>query len=116
MGYTNGRYGFTACETSTLQSRFKKYAGQGLKNFDEFLRWCSTAGYVKHGHLRKLDERLPHGPENSYWVAPGTLEFPPGHPCRECSAELAAQCSRPCQARLDYWDNHMAAIRRRFGL
>lgn len=120
MSYKNGRYGLTAQDMRALNNQWHYWglAGQGWKSFDEFLRWCVAEGYCRNCRLRKSDERLPHGPGNSYWEEPGTHipTFPDGHPCRGCDVERAAECSRPCQARLDYWDEHMAAIRRRFGL
>lgn len=116
---TKGRYGFTGDEVHALYESWRRF---GLKDesawdcFDDFVLWCSRAGWCKSCHLRKVDERKPHGPKNSFWDPPDTAGsiYVPGHPCRECKKE--PHCTAICDKRAAYWDERMEPLRRVIGV
>ena len=118
MGQIKGRYGFTSREARTLYERWRIIGADGKSGwscFDDFLLWCSRVGWSKSCHLRKLNDRKPHGPENSFWEDPdGRAIYPPGHPCRECQKEPI--CAAICEKRAAYWDERMEPLRRVMGV
>lgn len=115
------RYGLDGNAINTLNARWRKLKldQEGWASFDQFLHWSSIEGWRPHCHLRKINEQKPHGMYNSFWEAPGGGNhgmFQNDSPCRSCDPEIAENCVRPCKARLDFWDQKMEDLRRRFGL
>ena len=119
MGQIKGRYGFTSREARTLYERWRIIGADGKSGwscFDDFLLWCSRVGWSKSCHLRKLNDRKPHGPKNSFWDLPDTAGavYVPGHPCRDCPKE--PHCTAICDKRAAYWDERMEPLRRIMGV
>ena len=113
------KYGFTEKEVNQLAQiwKTKDLGGQGWKDFDAFLRWSSAFGWRSHCRLGKESPLSPHGPRNSYWTRPdGSTDgmYSPYSPCRNC--ESSEKCEHSCKERIAYFDRHMAAIRRSYGL
>lgn len=63
-----GKYGIPPKEVENLRSRYTKHhLKEGFGSFDAFLRFASERGYKPGLRLRRYDERVPHGPNNSFF-------------------------------------------------
>ena len=66
------RHGLTGEEIQSLSNKF--YIMNGRENwdsFDDFLLWCQDNGYRKDRRMRRINNKLPHSKENSYFHLAG---------------------------------------------
>ena len=63
-------FGFDGKETENLRARFRKIPQEdkAWKTAEDFMMWAAESGYITGTHLRKHNDALPHGPNNSYWL------------------------------------------------
>lgn len=62
------RHGLSGEEIQCLSNKF--YLMNGRENwdtFDDFLLWCRDNGYRKDRKMRRINKKLPHSKENSYF-------------------------------------------------
>lgn len=64
----NGRHGLTGTDVRNLSARYYKIEST-WKTKDDFIKWAGKHGYQKGRFLRRYDEDMPHGPDNSYWYS-----------------------------------------------
>lgn len=65
--YRKPEFGFTPEQTYNLHRRYTYLRNHTWESFSAFLQWASETNVAKGAFLRKKDESLPHGPDNSYW-------------------------------------------------
>lgn len=60
-------YQLNADERYRLHRRYVYLREHQWESFEAFAKWALDTGVWKGAYLRKKDEELPHGPDNSYW-------------------------------------------------
>ena len=92
-------FGFDSKETENLRARFRKIwkEDKAWTTAEDFMKWAAESGYETGMHLRKHNDALPHGPDNSYWLDRGsensrlrlTIEMKNGSEyCKGCDKKI----------------------------
>lgn len=68
--------------------------------FEAFYRWSIEEGYVPGDRLKRYDDTLPHGPDNSFWQGQDEGEFSLMRTLEWC----------------EKWDQTVNKLRKQFGL
>ena len=70
-------FGFNHRETENLRTRFRNIPQEDRvwECVEEFIKWARDSGYAKGLHLRKHNEEMPHGPDNSFWLTANAGEL-----------------------------------------
>lgn len=97
---TTERYGIPGDDVANLRRRWMRHRlqGCGWESFDAFLLWCSQKGFKKGMTIVKVDEDLPHSPENSlfqYRNMKKPVKQPAPKPKEEVG-DFCAKCKNKC--------------------
>lgn len=95
------RYGIPGDDVANLRRRWMRHRLRecGWESFDAFLLWCSQKGFKKSMQIVKLDDNLPHSPENSlfqYRNMKKPVKKPAENPPKQRKEDIGDFCAK-CQ-------------------
>lgn len=69
IAHYKGRYGLSGNDVDNLNCAYNRplKGNHTFASFDAFVLYAAENGYQKGMHLRRKDEKAPHGPGNTYW-------------------------------------------------